>query len=492
MRPNRFEEQLQLIQEAMPLTPLAMGPDGGQPQFLYERGCVLARGEDAGAVVEAVRGRFRDDRTRMDRVRADERDGRPGDISGMVRVRVGDPAGGAGRHDADVADALVAVAEAGSRAGRPLASRHHIMTITVNACPADEPLPLPQAERPNPDRTPDTRTGPRPSVLVIDTGLVHDYTQQWWAPQVVGDLRNDPTGTGGGSQGRKRESADGVLREYVGHGTFIAGLVASVAPHTRITVRNSLADAGAVTVKDLGQRLFEAVAGGWPDVISLSAGTQVGTDEVFTGLAPFMSALKDHGTVLVAAAGNNGTHDRFWPAAYAADPGYRESVVSVGALRADGESGACFSNHGPWVRVYAPGERLTGSFTGSAAAPVPYVYQHSTFTECRYGFDYRCTCRHLPHVGRLSLDAGLEPGEADSVRFEGMAQWSGTSFATPLVAGLIADHMAAHAQATPRDAAREVLAQAKERAEFWGAQVPVLRPANWSPVRGEEDLPPQS
>ena len=68
-------------------------------------------------------------------------------------------------------------------------------------------------------------------------------------------------------------------------------------------------------------------------------------------------------------------------------------MLSVGALRGDGEFGACFSNHGAWVKVYAPGERLTSALTGFEE-PVPYVYQHSTYDACRYGFAYACTCQH--------------------------------------------------------------------------------------------------
>src|SRR5690606_19944972 len=188
--------------------------------------------------------------------------------------------------------------------------------------------------------------------------------------------------------------------------------------------------------------------------ISLSAGTANGRTDGLLGVDAFMEELRERHTLLVAAAGNNAGAMPFWPAAYATLPGYENAVLSVGALRSDGEYGACFTNHGPWVRVYAPGERLTGPLTGFDT-PVPYVYQHSTYEECRYGFSYACTCSHPRHTGVLSEENGS--AKPDQVMFEGLAQWSGTSFATPVVAGLIAAHMTAQAETDPRKARRQLL-----------------------------------
>lgn len=156
-------------------------------------------------------------------------------------------------------------------------------------------------------------------------------------------------------------------------------------------------------------------------------------------------------------------------------------MISVGALRSDGEFGACFSNHGAWVKVYAPGERLTGPLTGFQA-PVPYIYQHSTYDTCRHHFTYACTCRDPQHLGVLSGDHETASGTPDQVVFEGFAQWSGTSFATPVVAAMIAAHMTAHKEADPRVARQQLLAANTGFAEVRGAVVPALIPPTWSPV----------
>jgi subtilisin family serine protease len=464
--PQRFHEQFQHIQRAMPDVPLTMGPDDSAG-FLYEKGVVLVPdGEEAPFVEEAVRAHFTETRGLVpDHVR---REGPRAGRTGVTRIRVGHPEEG----EDTVPHALRAVRQAEDRRGRPLAGRNHVLHIAVNACPGDEPVPVPRGEPANPaaaegSHDPATAVG----VLVVDTGLVRDHHRYPPLAHTTGDAQ------------RAETDADGVLRQYVGHGTFIAGILAAVAPNTDITVRGTLNDAGAVLESEFGALLFEAVdRDGWPDIISLSAGTPGKDPRGLIGLDPFMRELREQRTLLVAAAGNNGSAVPFWPAAYAGLPEYAGSVLSVGALRADGEGGACFSNHGPWVRVHAPGERLTSALTGFTV-PVPYVYQHSTYDACRFGSDaYPCTCRWPSHTGVLSEGLQSTGGKPDQVMFEGMAQWSGTSFATPVVAGLVAARMTRYGERDPRAAGAAVLAAATDRAEVRGAYVPALFPPTWRPA----------
>ncbi|QOV33921.1 S8/S53 family peptidase [Streptomyces ferrugineus] len=468
MAPQRFHEQFELIQRSMPDVPLAMGPDDSA-EFIYEKGYVLVRdGDDARLVEDTVRAHFTAEPDLVqDNVR---RAGPQTNRSGITRIKVGDPGEGDRSGDRTVAHALRALRETEGRAGRRLVSRNHLVGITggVNSCPGDEPAPARRAEGLNPAAAEgtydaDTAVG----VLVVDTGLMHDYRSHPLLAHTEGDAQ-------------LRECDDqGILQEYVGHGTFIAGLVAAVAPNTDVTVRNSLTDAGAILESEFGEKLFEAVDGGWPDILSLSAGTANGRTDGLLGVEAFMRELREQRTLLVAAAGNNGSATPFWPAAYADLPDYQDAVVSVGALRTDGEFGACFSNHGPWVKVYAPGERLTGVLTGFDA-PVPYVYRHSTYDACRYGFGYACTCQSPRHTGVLSEEGGN--AKPDQVMFEGVAHWSGTSFSTPLVAGLIAAHMTAQQESDPRVARYKMLAAHSGYAEVRGAHVPALRPATWRPA----------
>ncbi|MET8903243.1 MULTISPECIES: S8/S53 family peptidase [unclassified Streptomyces] len=468
MAPQRFHEQFDQIQRSMPDIPLAMGPDDSA-EFFYEKGVVLARdGEEARIVEDTVRDHF----TAMSGLTSDSvrRTGPETNRTGITRIRVGEADEGDRGTDSTVAHALRSLRTVEGRAGRRLISRNHVVSIAVNACPGDEPVPVPVGEPPNPAAagTPydeETAVG----VLVIDTGLMNDYRSYPLLAHTDGDAQ------------LKECDDDGVLLQYVGHGTFIAGLVAAVAPNTDVTVLGTLNDAGAILESELGEKLFEAVdRGGWPEVLSLSAGTSNGRVDGLLGVHAFMEELRDQRTLLVAAAGNNASATPFWPAAYADLPGWENSVLSVGALRSDGEFGACFSNHGGWVKVYAPGERLTSALTGFGT-PVPYVYQHSTYDACRFGFGYPCTCQYPRHNGVLS-EPGEAPAKPDQVMFEGHAQWSGTSFATPVVAGLVAAHMTAHKETDPRAARTQLLAANTEYAEVRGAHVPALLPPTWHPV----------
>jgi len=99
-------------------------------------------------------------------------------------------------------------------------------------------------------------------------------------------------------------------------------------------------------------------------------------------------------------------------------------VLSVGALATDWRHRADFSNHGGWVDVYAPGEKLINAF-GSGTY----------------------TCQVPPDVGEVR-------------KFSGLAQWSGTSFSAPIVTGLIAARMSRCGESA-RVAADALMARAR-------------------------------
>ena len=304
--------------------------------------------------------------------------------------------------------------------GRRTGGLHHLLAVAsdVNLCPADEPLPPQTAVEP-PSAA--GQAGDGVIVDVIDTGLVADYETVPWLASVGGQLRHK-LGPGGD-----------IPLDY-GHGTFVTGVLRCVAPATTVRVSNALQRAGAITECGLRNALMAVLQSApAPQIISLSAGGTSEDGQTMLGLEGVVREIHKRGIVLVAAAGNHGNTNRFFPAAF---PG----VVSVGALRQDRNGKACFSNSGDWVSVYAPGERLVNAFASGR-----YRVKHQRRDTCRF---------HQPGDTRwypgCTCVTTLEKGT--SITFGGIAQWSGTSFATPIVAALIASRLSA-AGGTPRQAA---------------------------------------
>ena len=300
-------------------------------------------------------------------------------VSGLTRLAV--------PGDGEVPDVLERLDRA---VGVGVATPEHVLYVARvtgggGCCPATEPEET-RSRKPFPPVSSEADAGKGVLVSVVDTGWHPPAATDPASPWLAG-VTGDP------------ETIDpAALHHYAGHGTFIAGVVRCVAPSTEVRVEGFLPTGGAVFEADMVAQLVETIALG-PDVISLSAGTTTRLNrpalsfEVFH--ERFLSQVKN--TVLVAAAGNDDTREPFWPAAF-------PWAVSVGATDETGAR-AGFSNFGSWVDVYARGTDLVNAFP------------HGT---------YVCS---------------EEPQEGEVRHFKGLARWSGTSFSTPVVAGLIAARM---------------------------------------------------
>jgi subtilisin family serine protease len=216
-----------------------------------------------------------------------------------------------------------------------------------------------------------------------------------------------------------------------------------MAPRAGVRVARIFERAGALFESEVVEKLYDVL--NWaPDVISLSAGTHTWRDRGLLSFRVFVDGpLRERPqTVLVACAGNDGLDWKFSPAKM-------NGVLSVGALAADGEQRAWFTNHGSWVKVYAPGEKLVHAYANGR-------------------YRYVETPGRSPH------------------QFNGMASWSGTSFSTPVVAGLIAARMSGTGE-TASEAAASLLALA--RAQALPGVGPVLRPGQACLTRCEPSCP---
>jgi subtilisin family serine protease len=189
----------------------------------------------------------------------------------------------------------------------------------------------------------------------------------------------------------------GLIDVQGGHGTMVAGVIARLAPDARLVIIKVLPSGGATDeVNALGQldRALTAKA----EVINASWGTHGYLTQPPTGLDSFVSRLPGH-VSMVAAAGNGRTTLPSYPAAF-------KRVVGVAALDTTGTGigpAYAFTNFGSWVDACAPG-----------------VNVHSVYA----------TGERRRRTPPLNL-----------VPFQGWAAWSGTSFAAPVVTGLIAAAM---------------------------------------------------
>jgi subtilisin family serine protease len=365
---------------------------------------------DTGADYLCRRGSFLIRDRDLPRVRDLFDGGRPrfGGINGLTRFQPPDDF----RFPDDAPDAPTLtqryLAYVDWRLGRGVAAPDHLVYVCgVSPCPGKEPEEVPPGIPPDPPVSGDDCDGRGVKVVVVDVGWT-PAPHAYWLAGVTGDEE-------------KAFDRSGLIRPYAGHGTFIAGVVRCVAPRAEVVVRGYFDRAGALFESDLVDKLDDALADS-PDVISLSAGTRTRNNLPSLAFDVFVEERLNRlkGVVLVAAAGNDADRQYFYPAA-------SPETVSVGALAEHRRHRAAFSNFGGWVDVYAPGEDLVNAYlTG----------------------DFTCT--EPPHVGERR-------------HFEGMASWSGTSFATPLVAGLIAGRMSATGE-NARQAADALLAYASEQA----------------------------
>lgn len=246
------------------------------------------------------------------------------------------------------------------------------------------------------------------SALILDTGLAQ--VRAW--PLNIG--ASDPDDLVG-------VTSSPLLGRAAGHGTFIAGLIAQLAPDTEITVRRIANTEGFVSERSLSDLLVDLARQDPPDVVVLAFGGYslllgswgiAGNKDQWIQPLVLRSALQDlvaawPNTLFVASAGNSDSPDPSFPAAFAVDRTFDNRLVSVAALD-DGGFRWANSNFGSWVTASTLGVRLRSMFVVGTENS---VNDPTTVTPEKW---------ILPAYAR----------------------WSGTSFAAAVVAGRVLETLA--------------------------------------------------
>ena len=184
-----------------------------------------------------------------------------------------------------------------------------------------------------------------------------------------------------------------------GHGTLVAGVIAAttnnqigiagIAAKTKLAIFKVLEESGGSWM-DLARAVREARGVG-ADVYVMSLGGTVG-GRAGSLVERELELAYDSGGVIVAAAGNDGTDVPTYPAAY-------DNVIGVGALEKN-DTRASWSNYGSNVELMAPGVSIASAYLDGR-----YAYASGTSFAA-------------PHVaGVVALLLGKEPSlTPDGVR----------------------------------------------------------------------------
>jgi thermitase len=227
-----------------------------------------------------------------------------------------------------------------------------------------------------------SRGDPAVKIAVLDTGVDLDH------PELQGRIADrvdfvnieglDTAGFVGDFTGY-----DEVPDDEVGHGSHVAGIIAGrglqmdegVAPECRLMAVRVLATmkdgdryVGAGVVGNINAGIKWAVDHG-ADVINMSLGIR----HTGGGL-PHEDVIRyalAHGVTVVAASGNDGTAERYYPGALA-------GVLAVGAADDHGEVTG-FTSFGAPIAVTAPGLRVYSSFAHHGYAHASGTSQAAPF-----------------------------------------------------------------------------------------------------------------
>lgn len=178
-------------------------------------------------------------------------------------------------------------------------------------------------------------------VAVLDTGVAPDH------PDLQGHLAPGYNALSPGTA--PLDLPDGVTNQAHGHGTMVASLLAEVAPKAEIIPVRVLNGDGSGSLFAVLQGIRYAVTQK-VDVINLS----FGTSRESSLLDQALDEAEEAGILIVAAAGNQGSRAKHYPAS----AGGTLAVASVETAL----TRSAFSNYGSEIQVVAVGSSIRAAF----------------------------------------------------------------------------------------------------------------------------------
>ena len=213
-----------------------------------------------------------------------------------------------------------------------------------------------------------------------------------------------------------RLSATDVYPEGAGHATFVTGLILSQAPGATVvarkvlaqdehgeftadcwTVANAIVEIGRTGIDVLNLSLVCYTEDGQPPLLLSTAISRLGRDVVVVAAAGNHGDLDHRGRAPVPPAPARGVWAEISKPTF---PAALDGVVAVGAATKLGEPAEFTPLNKYWIDLLAPGVDVLG----------PYL------------------------AGKVRLDQQDNPTEY----FDGLARWSGSSFAAALISGAVA------------------------------------------------------
>jgi thermitase len=225
----------------------------------------------------------------------------------------------------------------------------------------------------------DMETGsPDVWVAVLDTGVDRNHPDLKNNVVPGADFIDGGDGLGGETPGDGLDNnEDGAIDQNIGHGTHVAGIIAAeanngagacgIAYNTHILplrIFPANGDTGA-TFSSIIEAVDYAAVQDKVKVISMS----IGTTYESSILQDAINGAWASGKVLVAAAANSNTDEKYFPAAH-------QNVVAVAALNKTGQK-ASFSNYGDWVDISSYGTGIYSTYFDDQ-----YAYMSGTSMAC--------------------------------------------------------------------------------------------------------------